>query len=266
MSAVVLEAALLALVLVGAGAHAVAPWQVAGDEHARRRWSLIAPPLLLAAGLAALLAARARPDAALAAGLLPLLGGREGRLLAVLFPAVLAFDLLAVLARGRAATPPHPDRPRLSAATFRIGGALGLALLAATSLAAELLRVGEGPSGGGAAVLLAAACRFAVGLGAGEVLAPRRPLLALVAGLALPAWLATVPPELRGALQESGALLTLAAAAFLFLAARFLPARLRRPALAGAALLSAVLFVQATDLSQALAAQPLPPLPPMPAR
>jgi len=249
-----LDAVFLALVLVAAGAHAVVPWQAAGDERARRLWSRAALPVLLCGAVAALLLARAHPDAALATGLLPLLGGREGRLLAVLLPAALALDLLAALGWRR-----------LPPAAFRIAGVFGVALLAAAALAGETLRVGEGPSGGGAAVLLAAACRLGVALGAGELLAPRRPLLALLSGLALPAWLLVSPPELRAALWQSGAGFTLGAAALLFLAARFLPARLRRPALAGAALLAGVLFAQAAALSQALSGLPLPPLPPLPA-
>jgi hypothetical protein len=248
-----IDAALLALVLVALGAHAVVPWQVAADAAARRRWGLAAPPLLLAGGVAAVLLARLHPDEALATNLLPLLAGREGRLLAVLYPAVLAFDLLAALGWRR-----------LPPAALRIGGAFGAALLAAGSLAGELLRVGEGPNGGATALLLAAACRLVIGLGAGEVFAPRRPLLALAAGLALPAWALVLPRELQAPLWAGGGAFTLAGAALLFLAARFLPPRFGRPALAGATLLAGGLIAQAAVLSQALSAQPLPPLPPLP--
>ena len=59
-----LDAVLLALVLVAAGAHAVVPWQAAGDERARRLWSRAALPVLLCGAVAALLLARAHPDAA----------------------------------------------------------------------------------------------------------------------------------------------------------------------------------------------------------
>ncbi len=249
-----IDAALLALVLVVLGAHAVVPWQIAADPALRRRWSLLALPLLLAGGVAAVLLVRLHPDEALATNLLPLLAGREGRLLAVLYPAVLAFDLLTALGWRR-----------LPPAALRIGGAFGVALLAAGSLAGDLLRVGEGPNGGAAAFLLAAGCRLIVGLGAGELAAPRRPLLALAAGLALPAWALVLPRELQAPLWAGGAAFTLTAAALLFLASRFLPPRFGRPALAGAALLAGGLFAQAAALSQALSAQPLPPLPPLPA-
>jgi hypothetical protein len=246
-------AALLALVLAALGAHAVVPWQAAGDEAARNRWRLVALPLLLAAALAAVLLARAHVDALLAAGLLPPLAGREGRLLAVLFPGVVAFDLMLLVGWRR-----------LPPAGLRIGGLFGAALLAAGAMALEVLRVGEGPADGAGPLLLAAAGRAAVALGAGELFAPRRPLLATVAGLALPLWALALPRALRAPLWTAGGAFTLGAAALLFLAARFLPARLRRPALAGAALLAGVLFAQAAALSAALSAAPLPPLPPLP--
>ncbi len=259
----------IALILALWGAQAVVPWRLrragvgvgdaegngeprraAGDP--RRRWAYAALPLLLAASLAALVYLRARPDAAFAAGLSPLLASLPGRLLALLSGALLACDLVLALGRGR-----------LESQGWPIAAVFGLASLAAASFAAELLRVGEGPSSPLPVLLLAAACRLLVALGAGEVLAPGRPLLALLAGLALPLYLLLLPAQLSRPLVASAGWLPLAASAALFLAARFLPPRLRRPGLAAAVLLAGVFLGLAADLSQALAGQPLPPLPPL---
>lgn len=248
-----IDTVLVALLLAVLGAHAVVPWQAAAAAERRRSWAFAALLLLLAGGVAAVLLVRAHPDAALATGLVPLFAGREGRLLAVLFPAVLLFDLLAVVAWRQ-----------LPAVAWRAGSVLGTALLAGAALAGELLRIGEGPGNGAVPLLLAAGCRFLVALGAGELLAPRRPLLALAAGLALPAWALLLPRELQADLWATGAALTLAGAVVLFLAARFLPPRLGRAALGGAVLLTGALFAQAAALSEALSGLPLAPLPPLP--
>ena len=248
----VLDPLLLALLLAALGAHAVAPWSAAGDPAARERWRLVALPLLLAGALAALLHARLHPDAALAAGLLPLLAGRGGRALAVLLPALLAVDLLALLGWRR-----------LPPAAWRIQGVFGAALLAAACWTGELLRVGEGADGV-AAVALAAAARLLVALGAGEIAVPRRPLAAPAAGAAVALYTWLLPPEVSGPLWSAGSVFTQAAAAVLFAAAPFLPRRFRVPALAGATLLAAVVLAQAMAVSQAVSAQPLPPLPALP--
>jgi hypothetical protein len=243
----------IALVLALWGAQAVVPWRLrAAGEEPRRRWAYGALPLLLTALLAALVYLRARPDAAFAAGLTPLLASLPGRLLALLSAALLACDLVLALGRGR-----------LESQGWPIAAAFGLAWLAAASFAAELLRVGEGPSSSLAVLLLAAACRLLVTLGAGELLAPGRPLLALAAGIALPLYFLLLPAELRHPLAAAGGWLPLAAAALLFAAARFLPASLRRLGLAAAVLLAGVFLAWTADLSQALAGRPLPPLPPL---
>jgi hypothetical protein len=252
----VLDALLLAVVLAGWGAQAVVPWRLARldrDAGPRRLWGYAALPLLLAAGMAALLAVRRYPDAALAAGLFPLTAATPGRLLAVLFPSL--FAVAAVTALGRT---------RLEAAAWRIAAACGLLFLAAACLAGELLRTGEGPTSPPAALLAAAACRLLVALAAGELLAPGRPLLALLGGGALALYPFALPPELAHALWRGGHGFTLAAAALLLGGARWLPARLRRPAEAGGILLAALFLVQAAALSQELATQPMPPLPPLP--
>ena len=249
----VLDPLLLALLLAALGAHAVAPWRAAGDPAARGRWRLLGLPLLLAGALAALLHARVHPDAALAAGLLPLLGGRGGRALAVLLPALAAVDLLALLGWRR-----------LPPAAWRIQGVFGAALLAAACWAGELLRVGEGPADGLAAVAVAAAARLLVALGAGEIAVPRRPLAALAAAAAVALYTWLLPREVSDPLWSAGGVFTQAAAALLFAAAPFLPPRLRVPALAGATLPAAVVFAQAIAVSQAVSGQPLPPLPPLP--
>ena len=263
----------IALVLALWGAQAAVPWRLRGvgseggegseggdrddahdgDHEPRRRWAYAALPLLLTAILATLLYLRARPDAAVAAGLSPLLANVPGRILAILTAALLASDLLLALTRGR-----------LERQGWAIAAALGLASLAATSLSAELLRVGEGPASPAHVLLLAAACRLLVGLAAGEVLAPGRPLLALAAGLALPLYPLLLPAELRRLLAAGGGWLPLAASAVLFLAARFLPPSLRRAGLAGGVLLAGLFFGLTAELSQTLAGRPLPPLPPLP--
>ena len=243
----------VALVVALWGAQAVVPWRLrAAGEEPRRSWSYAALPLLLLAVLAALVYLRGRPDAALAAGLAPLLASLPGRLLALLTAALLASDLVLVFGRGR-----------LESQGWPVAAAFGLAWLAVASFAAELLRVGEGPSSPLAVLLLAAACRLLVTLGAGELLAPGRPLLAVAAGLALPLYLLLLPAELGRALIATSGWLPLAAAALLFLAARFLPASLRRAGLGAAVLLAGIFLAWAGDLSQALAGRPLPPLPPL---
>jgi hypothetical protein len=91
----------------------------------------------------------------------------------------------------------------------------------------------------------------------------RRPVVAPAAGLALPLSLLLLPEALRHRLLGGGAWITLAAAAVLFLAARWLPARLRLPALAAAVLLAGLFWGQVAELSQELAGLPLPALEPL---
>jgi len=247
---------LAAIVLVAWGGQAVAPWRLRrGNEAARRLWGHAALPLLLTGTLAALLYVRDRPDAALAAGLSPLLATLPGRILTLLLAALLGADLILALGKGRVEDLGWP-----------LAATLSLLFLAAASLGAELLRVGEGQRGPLPLLFAAAGCRLLVTLGAGEAVAPGRPLLAALAGLALPLYFLCLPPRLAHTLVAGGSWLTLAAAAVLFLAARWLPASLRRPTVIAAALLAGLFFAQAGDLSQVLPSDPLPPLQPLPGR
>ncbi len=249
---------IIAVVLALWGAQAVVPWRLrrAEDEAAlaaRRRWAYAALPLLLAALVAALLFLRARPDATYAAGLSPLLASQPARVLALLSAALLGGDLLLALGRGRLENQGWP-----------IVAVLGLASLAAATFLAEIVRVGEGPSSPLLVLLLAAGCRLLVAGGAGEILAPGRPLLALAAGLALPLYALLLPPDLQRALAAGGGWLPLAGSTVLFLTSRFLPPSLRRLGLGAAVLLAGVFLATAGDLSQSLVGRPLPPLPPLP--
>ncbi|HVR95287.1 MAG TPA: hypothetical protein VMW27_01640 [Thermoanaerobaculia bacterium] len=244
------------LFLFAMGSQAVLPWRaVRLPAEARRPWGYALLPLLLAAALAALLWVRFHPDATLAAGLLPLATSKVSKILGVLTAALALADVVA-LAGWR----------KMEDAGWRLLAGFGLAALGAACFAAELLRAGEGPASPDGIVALAAACRMLVALAAGEIAAPGRPLVAVAAGLALPAWFLAIPAELSSLLLRNGAAFPAGAAAVLFLAVRWLPARLRRPALAAAALLAAILFAQAATLSQTLAAplqQAMPPLPGM---
>ena len=254
-----LDGLIAALSLILWGAHAVVPWRLAcppadtpADTPAgagRRRWGRAALPLLaLGAALALAWVAR-HPDAAIAARLVPLTASTPGRALAIVLPVLAVVDLV-LLAGWR----------RLEDVGWRLAAGLGLAFAAVASLAAEVLRVGEGPTSPPSVLLAAAGCRALVALGAGEVLAPGqgRPWAALGAGLALPLWLWLLPLDLAQAVAAEGTLLTLGAAAVLFLGAPWLPPALRRPALAGAALLAGLVFAGAAELSQGLAMQ-VPP-------
>jgi hypothetical protein len=258
---------ILALFLISWGAQAVVPWRLARRREPRRLcreprrlcheprrlWAWAALPLAAAGALAALLWVRAYPDAALAAGLVPLAASMTGRALAVLTLALAAADLVAVF-----------GWKRLEDAGWRILAGFGLAALGAACLAAEMLRAGEGPASPLPVLALAAACRLLVGLAAGEVLAPGRPRLAVAAAPALAAYFFVIPAELVDGLLRGGGALTAGAAALLFLAVRWLPVSLRRPGLAAAALLAGLFFAQAAATSQSLGGPVIPPLPPLP--
>jgi hypothetical protein len=225
----------------------------------RRRWALAALPVLVVGLVAGLAYMRARPDAAIAVGLLPVTANLPGRLIALFLPAVLLVDLLLLVARDR-----------LEDAGWAIAAAFGLLLAAAGALAGELLRLGEGPGGPRPALLGATACRLLLALAAGELLAPSRPLLgrssrrssrpifrpefpsilAPIAGLALPVYVLLLPSELQQAMIPERVWLTLGAAALLLVAAPWAPARLRRATLAAGVLLACLALGRAADLSQ----------------
>ncbi|HZF09585.1 MAG TPA: hypothetical protein VFE33_12415 [Thermoanaerobaculia bacterium] len=251
---------LLALILLAWGAQAVAPWRLRrGDTPenpaARRLWGHAALPLLLAGALAALLYVHDRPDAALGSGLTPILVTLPGRLLVLLFAALLLADLILALGKSRIETLGWP-----------LAAVLSLFFLAAASLAGELLRVGENERGPLPLLFAAAGCRLLLTLAAGEGLAPGRPLLALLGGLALPLYFLCLPRLLQARLAAGGEGITLAAAALLLLLARWLPASLRRATLLAGVLLAAFVLSRAGDLGQSLPVPPLPPMPPLPGR
>jgi hypothetical protein len=220
---------------------------------ARQLWGHAALPLLLAGALAALTYIHARPDAAIAAGLSPLLASLPGKILVLLLAALLGADLVLALGKGRVENLGWP-----------LTAALGVFFLAAAAYAGELLRVGEGQRGPLPLLVAAALFRLLVALGAGEAVAPGRPLFALAAGLALPLYYLCLPFALRQEIATGGYAFTLLGAAVLFLVARWLPASLRRPAVIAAALLAGVFLAQVTDFSQALPSPPIPPMPTLP--
>lgn len=228
--------------LLGLGAHTVVPARLAGSaaEGPRRRWALAALPLLAAALVAVLVWLRDQPD--------PLLGvswGSDplttfaGRSALLLVTALAVGDLLALWAYRR-----------LEAAGWRLLAVAAVPALLAGSLFLEIVRVGHGPRTTAGALALATLCRTASALGTGEALAPgQRPLWTVPAGLILPSYPLALPPAVREMLVAEGGLLTLGAAALLFLTARWLPARLWRPAVLAAAVLAALAFAQTTALA-----------------
>lgn len=245
---------LLGWILLAWGAQAAAPWRLAGLDPGRRRpWALSLLPLLVTGALAAFGVVQLHPDAAVTQGLYPLGAASAGRALAVLFPALVLAD--ALLTTGWR---------RMEIAGWRITAGFGLVFLLAASWAAELLRIGEGPASTLLSFAALVAVRALLALGTAEALTPGRPLLATVAGLALPLYGLLLPAPLARALGSHGQWLTLGAASLLLLAARWLPPALRRPALAGGALLAGLYLGQATRLSQGLAQPPFPPMPSLP--
>ena len=250
-----IDALLLAWMLVAWGAAAVVPWRLAGVVPERRRgWAFSLLPLLASGALAAYGHLQIHPDAAVVQGIYPFGGSGIARIVAVLFVAL-------ALACGFAAATWRD----LETTGWRIVAGFGLAFLLAATWAGELIRTGEGPSNGALAFVALILLRTLVALGAAEAAAPGRPFLAAGAGLALPLYTLLLPSPLTQALGAQGRWPPLAAAAILFLAARWLPARLRRPALLGAALLAGLWLAQAAHLSEQLSTRPAPPLPSLPA-
>jgi len=256
-----IDAILFFILLVAWGAQATVPWRLAGsaggaagaaaaaggaaaDGWSRRRrlWRAACFPLALAGLVVAYVLASRNPDAAIAAGLVPLMASIPGRVLVVLVPALLVAALLGGLGGDR-----------LGVAGERLAAALGLAGCAAAAWAGELLRAGEGPESSELRFLLLIGCRLALMLAGGELVLLARPRWAAAGGVALLLYLPLLPAELRGALWSQGLHLTCAAAALLLMAARWLPRSLRVPALATGLLLAAIVLTQAGHVSQALA-------------
>jgi hypothetical protein len=228
--------------LLAPGAHAVIPARLAHRPAGRRPWVLAALPHLMAALVAVVGWLRLHPDPLLGVGWgtdpLTTLTGRS----ALLLVAALALaDLLALLAFRRFGA---------EATAWRWLSVFAVPALAAGSLFLEIVRVGHGPRTTAGALALAASCRGAAALGAGEALAPcERPLWTLAAGLLLPLYPLALPGAIREMLIAEGGLFPLAAAAILFLVARWLPPRLWRPAVLAAAALTAFLLAGTTDLA-----------------
>jgi hypothetical protein len=254
----VIDALLLAWMLVAWGAVAAVPWRLAaaaaGENDRRRGWPPALLPLLASGAFAAYGHLQIHPDAAVVQGIYPFGGSGIARIVAVLFVALaLACGFAAAAWRG------------LEAAGWRIVAGFGLAFLLAATWAAELIRIGEGPASGALAFVALILLRALVALGAAEAVAPGPPRLAAAAGLALPLYTLLLPAPLAHALGSQGRWPPLAAAVLLFLAARRLPARLWRPALLGAALLAGLWLAQAASLSEQISTRPPPPLPSLPA-
>jgi hypothetical protein len=221
----------------------VVPWRLAGLEPDRRRpWALGLLPLLASGALAAFAYAGRHPDAAVEQALYPLRASLTGILLAVLLAALALVDLVA--AQGWR---------RFEPAAWRLAAGFGLALLLAASWAGELMRIGEGPESALLPMAVLTVLRLLLALAAAETLAPGQPVFAPFAGAALPLYVLLLPAQLARALWGSPAAFTLGAAAVLFLAARWLPASLRRWALGAATLLAGLLLAQTALLSQRLA-------------
>jgi hypothetical protein len=230
---------LLAWLLLAWGAQAVLPWRLAGIKtEQRRNGALALLPLLLTGALAAFFHVLRHPDAAIVQSLYPLGASRTGRALTVLFFALTVSDLCLFLAWRR-----------LEAMGWRIAAGFGLVFLLATSWAAELTRIGEGPQGTVIPFLILVILRALVALGAAEALAPGPPRLAAAAGPGLALYGFLLPAQLAHALGARGQWLTLATAALLLLGARWFPASLRRPALLGATLLAGFYLGEAARLS-----------------
>lgn len=222
------------------GLHALAPWRLAhAGEAPRRLWGQAALPALLAAGIGALFGLNARVDSALAWGLTWPPASLPALSLAVAAGAVALLDLLLFFAwRG------------LDPLAWRLAALLGGLLVAAGSFAGQLLQVGRGPTPGLAALLLGTFARLALAGAAAEATLAQPRWFAPLAGLALPLSAGVYSTALRDALGPE--LITLAAATALLLVARFVPAPLRRPAVAAALLLAALFLARAGERSNAL--------------
>lgn len=222
-----------------------------GTPVRHRAWALAIPLLFLAGAFCALIYARFHTDSVLAAGLFPLRASIPGQLLSVLAPSLLGASIVTFLGWRK-----------MENAGWWILAGFGLAFLAVAALAMELLRSGEPFTGLFPALAVGAGCRLLIALGAGELASPGRPLLALPAGLALAGYWTVLTPRIAAILAGRGQALTCGAAVLLFLAVRWLPVRLRRPALIGAVVLAALFLAQAELVTLELANQPESPMPP----
>jgi hypothetical protein len=257
-----LEILLLLTATLAWGAQVAIPRQLATPGPPRAGNAALALPLLLLAGAAAGYASYAgRPDAAVGAGLVPLWSGLAGRLLLLLLAPWLAVSCLAAA-----------GRQRLGVAGWWIVLSFGAGGLLVASWLFERLEVGAGPPPSLIPFVALVACRMAIAVAAGELVAPRLsagwPLLAAAALAG--SFLLHLLPETRGvgqALLHNGQAVTAGSGALLFAAASLsrLTPRLRRVALLGALLLAAIFLTRAGEISQLLGEDPtVPPMPPLP--
>jgi len=238
-----LDGLLLAWVLLAWGAQAVVPWRLPRVEAGRRRpWAVALLPLLVTGAIAILFYVLDHPDAAVVHDLYPLAASRTGRLLAVLLPALALVDLVATL-----------GGTRFEPVAWRLVAGFGLTFLLVASWTGELLRIGEGPESGLIPLAILTGLRLLLSLAAAETLAPGRPVLAPFAGAGLALYVLLLPGPLAQALWRQPVIFTLGAAVLLLLAARWLPASLRRWTLGAATLLAGIFLAQAAQLSQGLA-------------
>lgn len=237
------DALLTLFALVFWGGHVVVPWHLAGrPAESQYPWRLAALPALLAGALAFFSQLALYPDRAIAGGLATFPQGNGfSRLLTMLFLATLATDLLMLVAG-----------PRLEKLGWRLAAVAALPLLFTLGLAAEVMRIGQGPLGEPLLVWPAVLARTVIALAAGELWLRQRPLWSPLAALAVPLYLFSLPRPLRAGLWQLGLGMTATAAILLLLSARWLPQHYRRPALGAGLLLIALLFSQAATLSEAL--------------
>jgi hypothetical protein len=237
-----LEPLLAAWILIAWGAQAAAPWRAAAlPPQGRSPWALAAVPLLASGALSAFRLLAEHPDAAMARGMGAFRGSPFALATALLFSALLLADLVAWL-----------GGEKLEPAGWRLVALFGAAFLFAASFGGELLRIGETRPGPLWALFGLTACRFLIACGAGEAVAPGRPALAPFAALALLTYFVLLPQPVAAALLARQGWLPFGTATLLFAAARWLPQRLRRPALAAAALLAGLALTLAAELSRRL--------------
>jgi len=230
------------LTLLAFGLQPLLPWRAAGlTAEGRRRWAPLALLALAAGAFAGLRLFALHPDAALAQGLSPRSGTRFAAALLVLLLGWMLSLLLAWIAGAK-----------LETNGWRVLGLFGAFVLFVASLIAEVLRIGEGSAGPLAFVFALAFCRFLIALGGAEALAPGRQRLGPAAALALALYLFFLPRPVSAALFAQQKVLPFAAAALLFAGARWLPERLRRPALLAATFLAGVGLTLAANLSASL--------------
>ncbi len=228
------------------GAHGTVPGAlIDGDSPHERSWRFRALPLAFGA-IALWLAAQGRvPDAALGAGLGPGLPTGLAAFAVLLVLGAVLGDV-AVLLRS-----PTGRREWWTAAAVAALGPAGYSLIG------ELLRLGA-PVEPSLGLLVGAGARMLIALGVGEAFVARRPRFAPFAAAALAFYCTLLPSNLSAYLLHGIDALTIASAALLFAAARWLPPAPRRIALLAAALLAALLFERVAALSPLAA--PLAPI------